>query len=65
MTKIRRGRWRGGERGEGGEEGGGGKGGGAHRVLDHTYPELSVARATLVSSHEYNLQTNLNTDLKL
>ena len=40
MTKIRRGR-------EG--EGGGGKGGGAHRVLDHTYPELSVARATLVS----------------
>ena len=39
MTKIRRGS-------EG--EGGGGKGGGAHRVLDHTYPELSVARATLV-----------------
>ena len=39
MTKIRRGR---------GGEGGGGNGGGAHRVLDHTYPELSVARVTLV-----------------
>ena len=44
MTKIRWERWR-------GEEGGGGggrNGGGAHRVLEHTYPELSVARATLV-----------------
>ena len=41
MAKIRRGR--------GGEGGGGGKGGGAHRVLDNTYPGLSVARATLVS----------------
>ena len=30
------------------ERGGGGKVGGAHRDLDHTYPELSVARATLV-----------------
>ena len=40
MTKIRRGR-----EGEGGGEG---NGGGSHRVLDHTYPELSVARATLV-----------------
>ena len=39
MTKIRRGR-------EG--ERGGGKVGGPHRVLDHTYPELSVARVTLV-----------------
>ena len=39
MTKIRR---------ERGGEGGGRKGGGAHRVLDHTYPELSVARATHV-----------------
>ena len=42
MTKMRRGRERGGDRG------GGGKEGGVHRVLDHTYPELSVARATLV-----------------
>ena len=41
MTKMRQGRERGGE-------GGGGKEGGVHRVLDHTYPELSVARATLV-----------------
>ena len=49
MTKMRQGRERGRERGgEGG--GGGGKEGGVHRVLDHTYPELSVARATLVSS---------------
>ena len=47
MTKMRQGRERGRERGgEGG--GGGGKEGGVHRVLDHTYPELSVARATLV-----------------
>ena len=43
MTKMRQGRERGGE-------GGGGKEGGVHRVLDHTYPELSVARATLVNS---------------
>ena len=45
MTKIRqgRGRW--------GEWGGGGKGGEAHRVLDHTYLELSAARATLVLQH--------------
>ena len=43
MTKMRRERERGGEGG-----GGGGKEGGVHRVLDHTYPELSVARATLV-----------------
>ena len=42
MTKIRRGRE------GGGEGGGGGKVGGVHRVLDPTYPELSVARATLV-----------------
>ena len=49
MTKMRQGRERGRERGgEGG--GGGGKEGGVHRVLDHTYPELSVARATLVDS---------------
>ena len=41
MTKMRQKRERGGE-------GGGGKEGGVHRVLDHTYPELSVARATLV-----------------
>ena len=41
MTKMRRER--------GGDGGGGiGKDGGVHRVLDHTYPELSVARATLV-----------------
>ena len=46
MTKMRQGRERGGEGG-----GGGGKEGGVHRVLDHTYPELSVARATLVSTH--------------
>ena len=47
MTKMRQGRERGRERGgEGG--GGGGKEGGVHWVLDHTYPELSVARATLV-----------------
>ena len=39
MSKIRRGR---------GGEGGEGNGGGAHRVLDHTYPELFVARTTLV-----------------
>ena len=39
MTKMRR---------ERGGEGGGGKEGGVHRVLDHTYSELSVARATLV-----------------
>ena len=46
ITKMRQGRGRGRERGgEGG--GGGGKEGGVHRVLDHTYPELSVARATL------------------
>ena len=45
MTKIRQGR------GKGGEGVGGGKGGGVHRVLDHTYPELSVARATLVLIH--------------
>ena len=45
MTKMRQGRERGRERGG---EGGGGKEGGVHRVLDHTYPELSVARATLV-----------------
>ena len=38
MTKMRQGR----------ERGGGGKEGGVHRVLDHTYPKLSVARATLV-----------------
>ena len=31
------------------ERGRGGKVGGAQRDLDHTYPELSVARATLVS----------------
>ena len=43
MTKMRRERERGGEGG-----GGGGKEGGVHRVLDYTYPELSVARATLV-----------------
>ena len=43
MTKMRRERERGGEGG-----GGGGKEGGVHSVLDHTYPELSVARATLV-----------------
>ena len=30
------------------ERGGGGKVGGAHRDFDHTYPEFSVARATLV-----------------
>ena len=30
------------------ERGGGGKVGGAHSDLDHTYPELSVSRATLV-----------------
>ena len=35
-------------RGEEEERGGGVKVGGAHRDLDHTYPELSVARATLV-----------------
>ena len=46
MTKMRRERERGGEGG-----GGGGKEGGVHRVLDHTYPELSVARATLVISY--------------
>ena len=46
MTKMRRERERGGEGG-----GGGGKEGGVHRVLDHTYPELSVARATLVNHH--------------
>jgi len=39
MTKIRQGRGRGGEC-----EGRGG----ANRVLDQTYPELSVARATVV-----------------
>ena len=44
MTKMRRERERGGE----GGGGGGGKEGGVNRVLDHTYPELSVARATLV-----------------
>ena len=43
MTKMRRERERGGEGG-----GGGRKKGGVHRVLDHTYPELSVAKATLV-----------------
>ena len=43
MTKIRQGRGR--------EGGGGGKG--AHRVLDHTYPELSVARATLVTTKSW------------
>ena len=37
--------------GEGG--GGGGKEGGVHRVLDHTYPELSVARATLVLTSSF------------
>ena len=41
MTKMRQGRERGGE-------GGGGKEGGVHRVLDHTYPELSVVRVTIV-----------------
>ena len=46
MTKMRQGRERGGEGG-----GGGGKEGGVHRVLDHTFPELSVARATLVYCH--------------
>ena len=46
MTKMRQGRERGRERG--GEGGGGGKEGGVHRVLDYTYPELSVARARLV-----------------
>ena len=45
MTKMRQGRERGRERER---EGGGGTEGGVHRVLDHTYPELSVARATLV-----------------
>ena len=48
MTKMRQVRKRGRERGGEGRGGGGIKGG-AHRVLDHTYPELSVARATLVS----------------
>ena len=42
MTNMRR------ERERGGEGGGGGGKGGVHRVLDHTYPEFSVARATLV-----------------
>ena len=47
MTKMRQGRERRREReGEGG--GGGGKEGGVHRVLDHKYPELSVAIATVV-----------------
>ena len=41
MTKMRRERERGGG-------GGGGKEGRVHRVLDHTYPEISVATATLV-----------------
>ena len=45
MTKMRQGRERGRERGG---EGGGGIKGGVYRVLDHTYPELSVARAPLV-----------------
>ena len=44
MTKMRQGRERGGEGG-----GGGGKVGGVHRFLDHTYLELSVARATVVN----------------
>ena len=48
MTKIRRER-----EGEGGGGLGGGKGGGAHRVLDHTYLELSVARATLVTHYNH------------
>ena len=48
MTKIRRIWERGGE-GKGGRWAGGGKWEGSHRVLDHTYPELSVARATLVN----------------
>ena len=47
MTKMRRERERGGE----GGGGGGGKKGGVHRVLDHTYPKLSVARATPVFLH--------------
>ena len=51
MTKMRQGRERGRERGG---EGGGGKEGGVHRVLDHTYPELSVARATLVFYVPFN-----------
>ena len=41
MTNIRKGR-------DGERRGGEGKGGGAHQVIDHTYPELSVARATLI-----------------
>ena len=49
MTKMRRERERGGEGGGGGE-----KEGGVHRVLDHTYPELSVARATLVTFLQHN-----------
>ena len=48
MTKMRQGRERGRERGGEGGGGGGGKVWGVHRVLDHTYPRLSVARATLV-----------------
>ena len=61
MTKMRQGRERGGE-------GGGGIEGGVHRVLDHTYPELSVARATLVLTsliaifnHEQDMINNSRT----
>ena len=42
------------------KEEGGGKGGGVHRVLDHTYPELSVARATLVSERRVNVAEIIN-----
>ena len=62
MTKMRQRRERGRERGgEGG--GGGGKEGGVHRVHDHTYPELSVARATLV--YVTHLDFNLSTGKRL
>ena len=42
-----------GREGEGGGTGGdrGGKGGAGHKVLDHTYPELSVAITTTLYFH--------------
>ena len=56
---MRQGRERGRKRGGMGG-GGGGKEGGVHRVLDHTYPELSVARATLVFIGIKFILMNLN-----
>ena len=57
---MRQGRERGGEGG-----GGGGKEGGVHRVLDHTYPELSVARATLVFLKIRKFMTDGPTGLRI